>query len=192
MLPSGRSAGVFIIPCGAIVRLLRAWEKGEAEARRVLFWPSSLGGLHMNTAVTEPQSVITSDQDDGASSEESVRSKICGLLANFQPRASNCERRSDQRYAFPYMVHLTPMNADGSPAESDTVVVVGKHLSKRGLGFYHTKPLPYRRMIVSIETGNNSWLSFLIDLSWCRFTKQGWYESGGRFLRAVPTPGALL
>jgi len=56
------------------------------------------------------------------------------------------------------------------------------------LGFYHPHPLPYRRMIVSLETGDGRWLSFLIDLTWCRFTKQGWYESGGRFLQPVDPP----
>ena len=29
------------------------------------------------------------------------------------------------------------------------------------------------------------WFGFLIDLTWCRFTRQGWYESGGRFLESV-------
>ena len=26
---------------------------------------------------------------------------------------------------------------------------------------------------------------FLLDVDWCRFTQLGWYESGGKFLRAV-------
>ena len=43
-------------------------------------------------------------------------------------------------------------------------------------------------MIVSLRTGTGAWLGFLIDLTWCRFTKQGWYESGGRFLQSVLSP----
>jgi hypothetical protein len=43
-------------------------------------------------------------------------------------------------------------------------------------------------MIVSLEVGADAWLGFLIDLSWCRFTKQGWYESGGRFRQVVNSP----
>jgi hypothetical protein len=142
----------------------------------------------MSALARELHDVLTMDQEDRAAADEAVRSHICGLLASFRPRAARLERRSDHRYPFPYLMHLTPVGADGSPAESDTVVVVGKHLSEHGLGFYHNRPLPYRRMIVSFETGNGSWLSFLIDLTWCRFTKQGWYESGGRFLEAVSPP----
>ncbi|MBN1591568.1 MAG: hypothetical protein JW888_18785 [Pirellulales bacterium] len=142
----------------------------------------------MNTTVTPPQDILTGDQENWASSDESVRSQICGLLTHFRPTMAQLERRSDQRYPFPYLVHLTPVGAESAEVESETVVVVGKQISERGLGFYHTKPLPYRRMIVSFETGDNSWLGFLIDLTWCRFTKQGWYESGGRFLRSVTSP----
>jgi len=142
----------------------------------------------MTTIVNEPQDVLAVDQQDWASSDEAVRSHICGLLASFRPRPARLERRSDQRYPYPYLMRLTPMAPDGTPAESETIVVVGKHVSEHGLGFYHTRPLPYRRMVVSFETGNGSWLSFLIDLTWCRFTQQGWYESGGRFLQAVAPP----
>jgi hypothetical protein len=43
-------------------------------------------------------------------------------------------------------------------------------------------------MIASLESGNGRWLGFLIDLTWCRFNRHGWYESGGRFLQAVLSP----
>ena len=63
-----------------------------------------------------------------------------------------------------------------------------ENIFQRGLGFYHPQPLPHRRMIASLESGNGHWLGFLIDVTWCRFTKHGWYESGGRFLEAVLSP----
>jgi hypothetical protein len=142
----------------------------------------------MDTTVIPSQDVFAPTREDWVSPEETVRSQICGLLTNFRPRPAQSERRSDQRYPFPYLIHLTPVGVEGAMVESETIVVVGKHLSERGLGFYHTKPLTYRRMIVSFEARNGAWLGFLIDLTWCRFTKQGWYESGGRFLQVVPSP----
>jgi hypothetical protein len=120
--------------------------------------------------------------------DDEVRTQVWGLLATLYPRNDLPERRRDNRYPFPYLVHLTPVAADGHSPAGDSVVVVGKHLSERGLGFYHQKPLPYRRMIASLEASKGRWVAFLIDLSWCRFTKDGWYESGGRFLRAVLSP----
>ena len=120
--------------------------------------------------------------------ENDVRSQVLSLVTTLLPRENLAERRREQRYPFPHLMHLTPVGDDGLTPEGETIVVVGKHLSERGLGFYHPQPLPYRRMIVSLQTGNGAWLGFLIDLSWCRFTKQGWYESGGHFIQSVFSP----
>jgi hypothetical protein len=124
----------------------------------------------------------------GGASDDEVRTQVWSLLTTLYPRGQWSERRRDQRYPFPYLVHLTPVDADGITPAGEPVVAVGKHLSEQGLGFYHPKPLPYRRMIVSLETGSGSQVAFLIDLTWCRFTRQKWYESGGRFVQAVDPP----
>jgi hypothetical protein len=117
-----------------------------------------------------------------------VQIQVRGLLTASHPRNEMAERRREGRYPFPHLICLTPVGSDGLTPEGETVVVVGKHLSERGLGFYHPKPLPYRRMIASLETANGRCVAFLIDLNWCRFMRQGWYESGGRFLQAVSPP----
>jgi hypothetical protein len=121
-------------------------------------------------------------------SDDEVRTQVWGLLTTLYPRNDLVERRRENRYPFPYLVHMTPVGADGFSPEGETTVVVGKHLSERGFGFYHHAPLPYRRMIASLQTNSGHWVGFLIDLTWCRFTKGGWYESGGRFLQTVLSP----
>jgi hypothetical protein len=120
--------------------------------------------------------------------DDDVRTLVWSLLGTLYPKVSVMERRRDTRYPFPVLVHLTPVNDDGLTPRDENVVVVGKHISERGLSFFHPKPLPYRRMIVSLEGPRGGWFGFLIDLTWCRFTKQGWYESGGRFLDTVTSP----
>ncbi len=117
--------------------------------------------------------------------EDEVRVQVLGLLTALYPRNDLLERRRDNRYPFPCLIHLTPVGKDGRSREAATVVVVGKHLSEHGFSFYHQSPLPYRRMVASLEGKRGQWVRFLIDLKWCRFTKDGWYESGGRFLQAV-------
>ena len=119
--------------------------------------------------------------------EEDVRRQVWGLMSSIYPKREILERRHENRYPFPYLIHLTPVAEDGITPQGESIAVVGKHLSERGLGFYHPKPLPYRRMIASLEC-NGHWLGFLVDLKWCRFTKQGWYESGGRFIQSVQSP----
>lgn len=120
--------------------------------------------------------------------DDEVRTQVWGLLSAIYPRNDLMERRRDKRYPFPCLVHLTPVAADGVTPEGETEVVVGRHLSEHGLGFFHQKPLPHRRMIASLEDGRGHWFAFLIDLNWCRFTKGRWYESGGRFLQAATSP----
>lgn len=137
----------------------------------------------MSMMIRQPQFDLLSDPGDW--SEDDMRTRVWELLHTLYPHNGLTERRSGNRYPFPYLVQLAPVAEDGVTALGETLVVVGKHLSERGLGFYHPHPLPHRRMIASLETGDGEWLRFLIDLSWCRFIKRGWYESGGRFLRPV-------
>ncbi len=135
----------------------------------------SSAGITLPTVVTLP--------------EEAVRQQVWSLLSGLYPVHSRVERRGEQRFPYPYLVQLTPVAADGITRLSSPMVVAGKHLSERGLGFYHQQPLPFRRMIASLRGPAQASMHFLIDVTWCRFTGQGWYESGGRFLRAALDPG---
>lgn len=142
--------------------------------------------MRMHPMIGQPQLDLLPNGEAGADNE--VQTQVWALLSALYPRVDVIERRRETRYPFPHLVHLTPVGQDGISPTGEPVVVVGKHISQRGLGFYHPKPLPYRRMIASLESSNGRWIAFLVDLNWCRFTKQGWYESGGRFLEAVSSP----
>jgi hypothetical protein len=69
-----------------------------------------------------------------------------------------------------------------------TLVVIGKHLSEHGLDFYHRQPVPQRRVIASLDGGSAGWVGLLLELNWCRFTRHGWYDNGGRFVAIVDSP----
>ncbi|HEX4130638.1 MAG TPA: hypothetical protein VHZ24_11400 [Pirellulales bacterium] len=116
---------------------------------------------------------------------EEVRGQVWALLAGMYPQIASVERRRDQRFPFPRLLLLTPVELETFNPIGPTVTAAGKHISESGIGFFHNEPLPYRWVIASIETGERLSLGFLVDVSWCRFTRQGWYESGGRFQRAV-------
>ncbi|NQT40636.1 MAG: hypothetical protein HQ581_24295 [Planctomycetes bacterium] len=137
------------------------------------------------TTLSSPQQCPFAGSDSTAAE---IQSQVWGLVSSLHPHATGMERRRDQRYPFPYLIHLTPVGDDGITPEGEAIVVVGKHLSQRGLGVYHPTPLAHRRVIASLQVENGEWFAFLVDVSWCRFTKKGWYESGGRFLQAVASP----
>ncbi len=113
-------------------------------------------------------------------------------LLKQQPISVFGERRGEYRYSFPRLLLVTPVAEDGETALARPLCAVGKHLSEHGVGFFHPDPLPYRLVVVSAEAEPEKWLSFLVDVRHCRFTTYGWYESGGRLLRAVRpiSPGA--
>lgn len=140
----------------------------------------------MSTTIVDPSQAALVEPE--ATVDEEVRTQVWGLLGSLYPSGGVGERRGERRYPYPYLVQLTPVGDDDLTPVGEPLVVVGKHLSERGLGFYHPKPLPYRHVIATLETTNGSKLGFLVDLSWCRFTHHAWYESGGRFLRTVSSP----
>lgn len=125
--------------------------------------------------------------DPAHAPDEEVRRHVWMLLSGLYPPARTLERRSEQRFAFPHLLYLTPTD-DHLGAVNESVVVIGKHLSERGLGFFHQLPLPHRHMIASLEARDGRWLAFLVDIHWCRFTQHGWYDSGGRLLQVVTSP----
>ncbi len=120
--------------------------------------------------------------------DEAIRATARRLLSELYPRGRMPERRKEQRLPFPSLVVLHPVDDDGHTPRTETIVVSGKHLSESGLGFFHPEPLPYRRVVASLECPDGQWIAFLLDVSWCRFSRYGWYESGGRFLQTVDSP----
>ncbi len=126
--------------------------------------------------------------ETAGSNDDAITAQVWGVLAGMFPAGSALERRHEQRYAYPRLVMLTPVQADGKTPDGPMFVAAGKQLSERGLGFFHPQPLVNRLVIASLETVDGRWLGFLLDIRHCRFTRQGWYESGGRFLRTVASP----
>jgi hypothetical protein len=146
----------------------------------------------MSTLLTSPRKSALQAacrENSATSAEDKVRQQVWGLLAGFHSANPWTERRSVQRFPLGRLVHLTPVGSEGITPLGESIVVVGKDVSERGLGFFHLQPLPHRRMIAALETQTGDWLRFLIDISWCRFTHHGWYDSGGRFLQIVEQEG---
>ena len=127
----------------------------------------------------------------GAPLGEDAGALVRGLLAGMYPPENRAERRREHRYPYPRLLLLHPVEADGITCAGPTLTAAGKQLSETGLSFFHPDPLPYRWVVASLPRTDGGWIGFLMDLDWCRFTRQGWYESGGRFLRPVTAPAQV-
>jgi hypothetical protein len=123
-----------------------------------------------------------------APADEETIAQVRGLLAGMFPPGTSLERRREQRFPFPRLLQLTPVSADGLQRLGPSVTAAGKQLSESGLSFFHPDPLPFRWVVASLDKSDGRWIGFLLDVDWCRFTRQGWYESGGKFIRAITLP----
>jgi len=113
------------------------------------------------------------------------------LVTRLHPTVT-LERRRDDRVAMPVLLRLVPLDEDHQPIDDQAITVIGKNISRRGVSFYHNRPLAYRRALISVEHPTLDEFSAEIDVTWCRFTKPGWYESGGRLMAAMTAqPPAL-
>jgi len=75
-----------------------------------------------------------------------------------------------------------------NPTSIATLVVIGKHLARHGLDFYCPQPLAEKRVIASLDCGRQGWIGLVVELEWCRFSRHGWYDNGGRFVGIVRSP----
>ncbi|MDX1948180.1 MAG: hypothetical protein SFU86_22510 [Pirellulaceae bacterium] len=119
-----------------------------------------------------------------------IAESVDWILAAATPSRRGAERRREARYPYPHPILLTPCDQPLA-GEPPVIGVIGRHLSPHGLDFYHRDPLPHRRVIASLDGGQRGWISLLLELTWCRFSRHGWYDGGGRFLAVVPTPDHL-
>jgi len=113
-----------------------------------------------------------------------LASQIESLLARLRPSLS-VDRRHDGRIAIPALFRLTPFDAEHQLTASQATIVVGKNISRRGMSFYHEWPMPHRRALIELAHPGLGEFAAEIDVSWCRFTRPGWYESGGRLVRSL-------
>jgi len=128
------------------------------------------------------------DASQGQSTTEqdhNLRMAVWQILAGIYPLDQ--ERRDGARFPYPRLIRLSPLPADGKVASRAPVTVVGKHLSEDGLGFFHHAPLPDRQMLAQLDLPGGGTGTFQIVLRWCRFIRDGWYESGAKLVRVVPS-----
>jgi hypothetical protein len=117
------------------------------------------------------------------SHENDLRAQVWRILAGIYPLEP--ERRDGARFPYPRLIRLLPLATDDQPTSRTPTTVVGKHLSEDGLGFFHTQPLLDRHMLAQLELPGGGMATFEIALRWCRFIRDGWYESGAKLVRVV-------
>lgn len=115
---------------------------------------------------------------------ESLAEQVEALLNQLNPEQV-VERRRDERTAIPVLFRLVPLDSDRQVVEAEAAIVVGKNISRRGMSFFHERPIAHRRALIALAQPGMGSFAAEIDVTWCRFRRPGWYESGGRLLRVA-------
>lgn len=132
---------------------------------------------------------VSADSRAADSDRVVLANQIDQLLSRLQTEVTP-ERRNTNRAAIPYLFRITPLDDARQPDHDDATIVVGKNLSRRGISFYHERPISHRRAWIELVQPGLGTFVAEVDITWCRFNKPGWYESGGRLVRAVQTNSA--
>jgi hypothetical protein len=124
-------------------------------------------------------------RNTGAPLRSSTLTEQFRILKEALERPVSFERRQYGRIALPMVLEVTPLDQTGQPLKHLALQVVGKDISPRGISFFHERPLPHRRAIVNFEHPEVGQFCLEVDVTWCRFTSPGWYQSGGRLIRTL-------
>jgi hypothetical protein len=116
-----------------------------------------------------------------------VECLLGGLVASWHSSLGSLHSRRWHRVAYDKALLITPLDDLTERPSQETFLVQARDLSLSGLSFCHPRPLASRKVIVQFRV-EDAWAEegILAMLRWCRFRRDGSYQSGGQFLRAVP------
>ena len=146
------------------------------EVRPDLIIPSSL-------ALTRPPKSGPATRNWPSGGIISLEGLIQDFEASWQRGGPGWERRQKHRYAFEQSVQLVPLDEQSEQPVGSALVVKTQDISASGIGFQHRVPLPYKKVALTLVPPGGTEITVVTRLLWCRFTREGHYETGGQFVR---------
>jgi hypothetical protein len=107
-----------------------------------------------------------------------------GAVASWHSSFSSLHSRRWHRVAYDKPLLITPVDDSTDRPSEPALLVRGRDLSLSGVSFMHPRPLASRKVIVRFESDDPATSSAILAiLRWCRFRRDGFYQSGGQFVR---------
>lgn len=110
---------------------------------------------------------------------------LTDLPASWFESAKTADQRSEARCWSDCKARLTPLDPQTATEDAPPVVITLKDISRHGIGFSHSDPLPHRLVRITFGSEESAAPVLVVRLQWCRFRKPGLYESGGRIQRVI-------
>lgn len=97
------------------------------------------------------------------------------------------EKRTHRRFPFRKPITVTPVNNhSGRPDRLKSFSAFGIDISSSGVCFLARQLVPVRKAVLSAEGPNGETATLLFEPRWVRFTRGGWYQTGGRLVQVLP------
>lgn len=110
------------------------------------------------------------------------------LVASWHSSAQLRQNRRWHRTPYRKPVVITPLDDIADTPIAEPHLAFGRDLAAGGLSFLHEQPLPHRIVAVTFSLEADMATAVVTRLTWCRFTRRGTYQSGGKFLRTIDLP----
>lgn len=126
---------------------------------------------------------------EGAVTERrrNVYSCVAWLLESGPSERIPIEKRVQRRYPFRKPITVTPVNNhSGRPDRLKSFTAFGIDISSCGICFLARQLVPARKAVLSAEGPNHETVTLLFEPRWVRFTRGGWYQTGGRLVEVLP------
>lgn len=108
-----------------------------------------------------------------------------GLVASWHSSNASLQSRRWHRAQFDRPLTVTPLDDRTETPAGATLEASGHDISMAGLSFIHSQPLAARKVAVTFQFDDGTCESVVTLLRWCRFRRDGLYQSGGQFLHRV-------
>ena len=126
---------------------------------------------------TDPQTVLLQIPEVEALADR--------VVASWHSSNASLQSRRWHRAKFDKPLRVTPLDDLLEVPAGVPLAVVGHDISLAGLSFIHDQPLAARKVSVAFQLDDGTCESVLTLLKWCRFRRDGLYQSGGQFVRRM-------
>lgn len=119
---------------------------------------------------------------------DEVTRLVASLVAAWYDAPLVHQQRGEHRVSYDHPLALTPLDDKTEECIGQPTIVTGRNLSLEGISFSHREPMPFRKIALTFALPDGEVESMVTRLRWCRFTRDGLYQSGGTFLRTIESP----
>ncbi|MDA1013620.1 MAG: hypothetical protein O3A00_04100 [Planctomycetota bacterium] len=113
---------------------------------------------------------------------------IAADAASWQETPTLLQNRKLHRRSFHDQLIIIPLESICMQPTGRPIVTRGRDISSGGIAFDHQTPIANRHVAIVLRTTDGGEITMLTCLNWCRFTREGTYYSGGRFIRQIDRP----